>query len=375
MTKHIIVLITLLVPLQFLGPASSSSNICATYEPADKTITVTCKTADIAEIYDQLRNEAVLHQESEDGIWLLNANLMIANNSILYINSSDTKWLKISADDERALEVSVNGSLKIDSVRITSWSTEKNDFARLEEEDTSVPRPYIRIEPEATGTTDITNSELAYLGYNGDRRSGLNYYGGNGSQIKENDIHHLWRGFYSKGVEGINFESNHIHDNHEYGIDPHNRTSNMVIRNNTVHNNGGQGIICSLNCVNITIDNNVVHNNAGSGIMFSRNMSNSTARANTIYQETECLFVSDSHNNKVYNNTISQCENALYLKAGSSNNTLYDNTIKDSTDGIIINDKSENNIFESNSIINTEEATKVERDSKNNIFLHSKIIS
>jgi parallel beta-helix repeat protein len=127
--------------------------------------------------------------------------------------------------------------------------------------------------------------------------------------------------------------------------------------------------------VNITIDNNVVHNNAGSGIMFSRNMSNSTARANTIYQETECLFISDSHNNKVYNNTISQCENALYLKAGSSNNTLYDNTIKDSTDGIIVNDKSENNIFESNSIINTEEATKVERDSKNNIFLHSKIIS
>ena len=229
--------------MQFLVPASSSSNICATYEPADKTITVTCKTAGIAEIYDQLRNEAVLHQESEDGIWILNANLMIANNSILYINSSDTKWLKISADDERALEVSVNGSLKIDSVRITSWNTEKNDFARLEEEDTSVPRPYIRIEPEATGTTDITNSELAYLGYNGDRRSGLNYYGGNGSQIKENDIHHLWRGFYSKGVEGINFESNHIHDNHEYGIDPHNRTSNMVIRNNTVHNNGGQGII------------------------------------------------------------------------------------------------------------------------------------
>lgn len=49
------------------------------------------------------------------------------------------------------------------------------------------------------GTTDITNSELAYLGYeggvNGGPVVGITYFGGPGSIIKNNDIHDLYFGF------------------------------------------------------------------------------------------------------------------------------------------------------------------------------------
>jgi hypothetical protein len=44
------------------------------------------------------------------------------------------------------------------------------------------PRPYISVESDAVGTTDITNSELAYLGFeggvNGGPVVGITYFGG-----------------------------------------------------------------------------------------------------------------------------------------------------------------------------------------------------
>ena len=52
------------------------------------------------------------------------------------------------------------------------------------------------VENNATGITDITNSEIAYLGYEQGKHkggSGLSYYyGGDGSIIRNNDIHHVY---------------------------------------------------------------------------------------------------------------------------------------------------------------------------------------
>ena len=68
------------------------------------------------------------------------------------------------------------------------------------------PRPYIRIEGEATGSTNITNSELAYLGYEaglGVGKTGITYLGGDNSVLRNNNIHDLYFAFYSSGVGDI----------------------------------------------------------------------------------------------------------------------------------------------------------------------------
>jgi poly(beta-D-mannuronate) C5 epimerase len=136
--------------------------------------------------------------------------------------------LKILADGTNAYGIYVFGSLKIDSVKITSWNPTTNDYALTPDSErdgiqtqVGTPRPYIRVEEGATGTTDITNSEIAYLGYEGGHGAGLTglrYSGGDRSIIKGNDIHHLWFGFYSREVGGLVIENNHIHDNGEYGL-------------------------------------------------------------------------------------------------------------------------------------------------------------
>jgi mannuronan 5-epimerase len=316
-----------------------------------------CGSVTLTQIYTQLKDESVLKKEghTKNGVWLLNAKLLIAKNSKITIDSNDTSWLKIVSDGRRANNILVYGSMKINSVKVTSWNPNTNNY------DTNLgpkPRAFVRIMKEATGTTDITNSELAYLGYSpytpprAGVTSGLNYDGGNQSVLTNNNMHHLWAGIYTRGVSNIVIEKNNVHHNYHYGLDPHTGSNQITIRNNIVYDNGEEGIICSLDCYNIIMENNEVYNNTQAGIMFSRNVSTSIARNNNIHDETKGIFLSESHNNQVYNNTISESEDGIYLKSGSSNNTVYNNTIvHPKSNGIHINLGSSRNTFYSNMII------------------------
>jgi mannuronan 5-epimerase len=120
----------------------------------------------------------LIKQSAEDGVWFLNANLVIAKRATFHIDSIDTKWLKISSKVTHsagatklapAYWIDVHGSLKIDSVKVTSWDPATNYYAITNGSRTGdithlgAPRPSIVVENNATGTTDITNSEIAYL--------------------------------------------------------------------------------------------------------------------------------------------------------------------------------------------------------------------
>ena len=248
-----------------------------------------------------------MHKETTNGVWLLNAGIIIEQDATLYINSTDTSWLKINADRETAYPILVSGSLKIDSVKISSWNPNTNDYVKfeVEKEDgakgadyAKKPRPFIRVDEKSTSSTEITNSEIAYLGYfsDGNYGYGLTFFGGNKNLLAGNDIHHNFRGFYSEELGGdMLIEDNYIYTNYQYGLDPHTGTHNMIIRNNTVYDNGAIGIICSLDCYNIIIEDNEVYNNFGYGIMFSINMYDSIATDNYVYNQTNCISVNTQY--------------------------------------------------------------------------------
>ena len=357
----------------------ASNTGCISYdsdeESGKNTITVSCShPLTLTDIYNSIQNQEILGIEdnSSNNTWILDATIVVEKGSTLVINSSDTAWLKILAGDKNGdgdrdsvNSIRVFGNLIIDSVKITSWDPENNDFIKFEVdilpsrefEHTgidAIPRPYIKIEDETTGTTNITNSEIAYLGYEcGSGCSGISYYGNNGTSIvKNNEIHHDRFGFYSVGVGGVILEDNHVHHNFMYGFDPHTATHDLLIRNNTVHDHGAMGIICSLDCYNITIEGNEVYNSAGSGIMFSRNMSDSIARNNDVHDEEKCIFLSQSPNNEVYDNDISNCESqGIYIYHNSIENKVYNNTLTNATEGIEESDDSRGTNEISNNII------------------------
>lgn len=346
-------------------------NSCISYSTdSDRnTISISCsQDVNISDIYNTLQNPEILEKE-DNGIWILDSRIVVEKGATLVIDSKDTSWLKILAGDkngdgdrDNVNSITVLGNLIIDSVKVSSWDPENNDYIKFEfdilpdreHEHTgidAVPRPYIKIDDETTGTANITNSELAYLGYEcGGGCSGLSYYGSNGTSIvKNNEIHHNRFGFYSVGVGNMVLEDNHVHHNFMYGFDPHTATHDMIIRNNTVHDHGAMGIICSLDCYNITIEDNEVYNSAGSGIMFSRNMYDSIARNNNVHDEVKCIFLSQSHNNEVYGNTVSNCESqGIYLYHNSVENKVYNNTLINATEGIEYSDDSMGNTIENN---------------------------
>ena len=330
---------------------SSSLASCISYDSEENLITITCQSANLSDIYTTIGDQNVLLKEDgidvntitgnfdrdNNTIWQLNAGITVAQNATLYINSTDTSWLKILADEETAHPILVSGSFNFDSAKVTSWNPNKNNYTARQYSDRNgqsvnivTPRPYIVVEDDASGTTDITNSEIAYLGYEagyGEGRTGLRYEAGDGSILTGNEIHNLYFGLYTRGVGGMTIENNHIHDNIHYGLDPHTGTHNMIIRNNTVHDNGSTGIICSLDCFNISIEDNTVYNNTKSGIMFSRNMFDSTARNNIVSDEDNGIVISESHDNEVYNNIISESGTGIDIDEDSFDNAVYNNTI------------------------------------------------
>jgi mannuronan 5-epimerase len=371
--------------------SSSSSSECMTYDSQEKVITITCKSATLTDINNQLNDSDVLHKETTNGVWLLNAGIIIEQDATLYINSTDTSWLKIAAEGETAYDIYVMGGLKIDSVKISSWNPNTNDYEKfeVEKEDgakeadyAKKPRPFITVDEKSTSSTEITNSEIAYLGYlsDGNYGYGLTFYGGNKNLLAGNNIHHNFRGFYSEELGGdMIIEDNYIHSNYQYGLDPHTGTHNMIIRNNTVYDNGAIGIICSLDCYNITIEDNEVFDNFGYGIMFSRNMYNSVARNNYVHNETNCISVNtQSHNNEVYNNRVSECENGIDLRNEANNNNIHHNIVVESGKGIKIHSGADSNTFHYNTIIITnskEIGISVEdSDTKDNRFDNNQMI-
>jgi mannuronan 5-epimerase len=359
--------------------SSSQNNSCIKYDHVKRMIIISCKSSTLTDVSNKINNYAILDKQP-NGVWLLNSNITINPRASLTIDPKDTTWLKIISDEKTlAYGIHIKGSLKIDSVKVTSWNPKTNNFAMsygsressgaatkdcgsdcpIEIKDLlthkGAPRPYLIVEPSATGTTNITNSYIGYIGYEagwGKKQEGIHYNAGDGSIIRNNNFDHLYFGFYSVGVGPLLYENNMVHDSGHYGIDPHTGTHDMIIRNNTVYNNNGTAIICSLNCYNITYENNKIHDNNGAGISFSRNNTNSIARNNIINNQETPIEVSASNNNEVYNNAISKSPSAgITVKAGSSENKIYNNIIDNTQDvGIKISPDSKNNSIYSNKI-------------------------
>ncbi|MER5176246.1 MAG: right-handed parallel beta-helix repeat-containing protein [Candidatus Nitrosocosmicus sp.] len=357
-------------------------NNCIRYNVLQRSIIISCKSATLTDVFNQLNNPSILNKQPQ-GVWLLNANMTIQPGASLTIDPKDTTWLKIMADEKTlAYGIHIMGALKIDSVKVTSWNPQTNNYAMsygyrekgndlttacgyyscpINVKDTlthkGAPRPYLIIEHNATGTTNITNSYIGYLGYEAGwskSAQGLHYNAGDGSVIRNNDIDHLYFGFYSRGVSNILIENNQIHNSGQYGIDPHTGTHDMVIRNNTVYNNNGTAIICSLDCYRILFDGNNVHDNKGIGIHFSRNTTNSIAKNNKLNNQETPIELSSSNNNEVYNNEISKttATPGITLKDGASGNKIHDNTFANIRIGILIHKTSINNSIYSNKISN-----------------------
>ena len=356
----------------YLGQNAHASG-CIQYHSS--TILIKCQSTNLANLHDYLSklnnitDKFLIKEPSK--CWLLNANIEIYNGSNFYINSTDTNWLKINSTAGLSHSIKSHGNLIIDAVKITGWDTKLDDYARSNNNGTDA-RSYLLVN-HGTGNTNISNSEIAYLGYNFPSSFGLTYYTGSGSTIKNNKIHDLYFGFYSSDPKANNIiiENNEFYNNKVYGIDPHSGTHDLIIKNNKVYNNGKHGIICSTDCYNIIIESNKVHNNMQEGIMLYKNVSNSVIKNNILSNNREQIAVYDSSNkNKISNNSLSSGKVGIRVTSNSSHNQIYNNSIMNSNYGIYLLKGASDNVIDSNRIANTSNFPIIVQDpeTNNNIF-------
>ncbi len=331
---------------------TDASTACVGYQSGVNTITVTCD-ASFQDVVQAINDPEILEQEEgQQGQYILNANLEVADGVTFEMTSSrdGLQYLKLAGENG----IIVYGKILIDGVTITSWDISEEDVIQQDMNGT-IRRGYVQF-AESEGS-QIINSEFGYLGDVEPGRRGFDLFGEGPThdmEIRGSTFHDMWFAFYSNSAYNITVDGNEYYNNIRYALDPHTTTHDMTITNNWLHDNP-IGVICSDRCWNILIEGNLIEDSTDAGIFFSRNMTDSIARDNHVINARNGILVSESPNNQIYNNTIEGAtSNGIRFftpdipdDGVTEGNIAYNNVISNSENGITAA-RSQNNIVENN---------------------------
>ncbi len=278
---------------------------CVSYDINTNIINVMCKT-NLSKINESINNGTILEKQAH-GVWILNSIIYVRPRGELTINRTDTSWLKITnhtSNSNDANYILISGKARIDGVKITSWDPSSNSVIRQNLRG-SISRPYILIN-NSSGSTNISNSEIAFLGLALDPlKYGLSYNSGQsgGSTIANNTFHDMSAGLLSDSVGSFTIKNNKYYNNSIYGIDV-NKSSNDKISNNLLKSS-----------------------------------------------HVSILIGDDSMNNHVYSNTITNSTFGIYIAGSKPRNNLVENNQLSGVHYPIISD-GVNNIGKNNNVSN-----------------------
>lgn len=372
---------------------SSSSNRIYVEQPVTCTLTdLTSKvTGSILELVD-----------TASATWILRANLILRNGAQLDLHSTDNggdvNELRLLSNPGNFIYIQPNyGTLDVNGPLITSWDetiggpdTNLIDGrAHLKAlsflDDSGVARE---------STVNIDNAEIAFLGYSAGESYGLalrvrakrdetfifdqvDAFG----KLTNSYVHDNYMGFYSWGAFGVTISNNEVANNISYGIDPHDNSDQILIKDNNVHDNGNHGIICSQHCDHLTITGNTVVRNRH-GIMLHRSVSDTLIANNDVRDNRDAgIALFESFDNVIRDNIVTGNRNGLRLSVGSHDNLFQNNTVSGSSShGIyfykgsdipdVTNGRVSNNLFVNNNIEDSAEGFKI-KDADNNEFTNN----
>ena len=115
----------------------------------------------------------------------------------------------------------------------------------------------------------------------------------------------MYYGFYSYEARDVALVDNRYIDSIVYGIDPHDRSTRLIIARNTSRGTiERHGIIGSRGISQSCIFENVAYDNAGSGIMLDRQCKRNLISDNKVFQNGQGIAVYESPDNVISDNLI-----------------------------------------------------------------------
>lgn len=342
-----------------------------TYDQANNTINISGRgkeitLSEIAKSYPQYL------KEEKPKVWYLTATIFIRSGVTLTLDKKEVTWLKLNSTKGKLATLRANnGNIFITGVKITSWDNNKKDVDR----DLSDERSYILVKDGSR--MDITDSEIAYLGYPRTPDLTVSPYGISwrmsngklGTTILTGDVvgskfHHNYFGAYTFGATGMTWRNNEFYNNTRYGLDPHDDSNGFLIEGNVAHDNGSHGIILSKRCVNNIIRNNISYNNKGHGIMLHEKSNNNLVEGNRLYGNTDGIALWHSSSNLIQNNDIHDNKNGIRGNAESMKNLAINNNVRGNSQyGVYFYGNSNKNTVLKNDFTNNNTAVYISTDS------------
>lgn len=278
------------------------------YNP--QAIVIETGTYDLPALLDAVKNPALLAR-GKDGDYRLRAPLMIAKGAGLVIGDRARLFL----DRGDGALIANFGRLDIVGAQVAGWDYAKGGPASFT--DHGDFRPYI---VSLCGSAmNLAGSRFAHLGYFDTKSYGITYtscddiiYGtedhtGASGCVIGNRFDDMYYGFYSFESGGIRVVGNQYIDNVVYGIDPHDRSKNLIIAKNIVRGaKQKHGIILSRDVSDSFIFDNISEGNAGAGLILDR-ASRHNVVANNILRGNggDGLAFYESGDNLSYGNSLS----------------------------------------------------------------------
>ncbi|CAM9140533.1 unnamed protein product [Laminaria digitata] len=296
------------------------------------------------------------------GVWLLTEELYVLDGVTLQLHGiargGDCDELRLLSDESTILNLRAHGgSLSLLGTKVVSWDEGKGTVDTNHEDG----RSYISAVSEliydenqlCNGTAkenrgetrmDVIDSEVGYLGYHESESYGLvwkvrgfcidksneevfaqvNVYG----DMINSNIHHNYFGHYSYGHQGGNWSYNKMHDNVEYGFDPHDDSDYLTIVGNDVWGNGNHGIIASKRCDHVTISNNHVSFGVNTGLFLHRSSDFAIVTGNHVHNNGDAgLAVLESFYMDVHDNVFKDNRYGIRFSVGAGYNWINNNII------------------------------------------------
>lgn len=288
-------------------------------------------TRELADVLAAVDDPAWAEQVDE-GTWLLKAAFVQAPRTDLVAAAPRTREIRM-ADRPVVFMGGWRATARLEGVTVTSWDEETGGPDTNHEDG----RPFM-LYAGRNGRLDVVGSEIAHLGSDRSTAYGLSYReGGVTGSIVNSELHHNFFAMYSYEAKDIEIRGNRVHDQVVYGIDPHDRTTGLVVEDNEVWGNGSHGIIFSVDVGGVVRDNHS-HGNGGNGIVMD--------------QGSDEVVISG--------NLVEGNEGDGVVLIGSSKTQIRDNVIQGNRVGVRSTGRSLGNVVEANEITgNTSRAVEL----------------
>lgn len=274
-----------------------------------RTIVITQGPASLRQVVRDLEDPKIA--SINDGVVLLRLPLLIQPGAALVVDGSEVKELRLSTD--RGSFIANAGALYVLNSKVTSWdeNQEQPSFFSESKEFRPFISSYVR------SKTYFAGSRFQHLGFSAptayglslsshpEREKGAVREDWPTGQLVGNEFVGLYYGFYSYEARDVAIVGNTYDDSIRYGIDPHDRSTRLIIAKNIAKRTRERhGIIASRGVSHSYVFKNKSFDNNQSGLMLDRRCSNNLLAENQVFGNGQGIAIYESDDNLVAKNLV-----------------------------------------------------------------------